>query len=259
MRAVVFKKAGNIGLWKYATDGTVTQNAATFIGANGTVESIKPTIEFKSSEVPDGNSMLPMGDYDTDISAKVDVKFNSYQQALFAALVGSTVTDETGQKMWKVEEGKTIPASTAYTVTLSQAVAAGGTIIIVDNAGSPFVSAASGPTSGQYTVSGSTVTFNSADASKEVFATYEWTPTDTEKIEIESEQTRRPFMAVISGTVLSEDETAEKDTNIYIDKCKATGSITPPAQQKNKEGWTISLKVLKPRSGQKPVYFRNEK
>ncbi|OPX82556.1 MAG: hypothetical protein A4E52_02043 [Pelotomaculum sp. PtaB.Bin013] len=70
---------------------------------------------------------------------------------------------------------------------------------------------------------------------------------------------RRPFYAVISGTVLSEDEASEKETNIYIDKCKATGSITPPSQQKNKEGWTISLKILKPRSGHKAVIFRNEK
>jgi len=259
LRPVVFKEAGHIGLWQYKTDGTVDQtDASTYLGANGTVESITPSIEFSGTEVKDGNSMFPMGDYDESIAGKVDVKFNSYQQKLFAGLIGSTVTDETGENMWRIEEGKTVPPSGVYTVTLDKTVATGGTIIIVDNSGSPLASVASGPAASQFTVSGATVTFNSADASKEVFCAYEWTPTDTEKVEL-NEAARRPFYAVVGGKVLSEDETATKEINILFDKCKATGNITPPAQQKNKEGWTISLKILKPRSGYKAVTYRVEK
>ncbi len=259
MRPVIFKEAGNIGMWQYAADGTVDPtSASTFFGANGTVESIKPVVEFKTQEVPDGNSLFPMGEYDVGIAGSVEVKFNSFQKKLFAALIGGSMTAESSQAMWDVEVDKTVPAASPYTVTLPHSVLVGGTIIVVDNAGSPLVSTGGALSAGNFSVSGATLTFNSTEAGAQVFTTYQHTVTDAEKVDVD-DVVRRPFYAVIDGDVLSEDETATKHTNIIIDKCKAVGSITPPSQQRNKEGWTVNLKVIKPRSGNKAVTFRNEK
>ncbi len=149
MRAVIYPKAGKIALVQFNADGTLSlTDASKFIGANGTVQKIETTIDVKSSELLDGNSDWPMGVYDTGRDGTIKVTMSSYQPAIYAALMGQTVTKETAEKMWAAEEEHTIPAASAFTVELENAVAAGGTIVVLDNSGSPFVSSGSGPAAG---------------------------------------------------------------------------------------------------------------
>lgn len=257
MRSVIYPKAGKIALVKYNSDGTlsITDNTK-WVGANGVVQSIKTTVDIKSSELPDGNSDFPMGVYDTGKDGTIEVTMSSFQPALYAALLGQTVTKETTQNMWSAEEKYTIPSSAPYTVTLENSVVAGGTIVVLDNTGSPFASVSSDPAASQYTVSGATLTFNAADAAKEVFCTYELATMTSEKTVLPASGVRPVLHCIITTKAANEDETSEFLANIIVDKAKSFGAMSPPPQQREPAAWTFSLKVLKPRAGYNPVYWR---
>jgi len=257
LRPIVFNKAGNITLVKYNANGTLSlTDASKYIAANGVIESIKPDIETTSTELPDGNSDWPMGDYDSGKKGNIDVSLSSFQPNLYAALMGVSKVAETTENMWVSNEPGTIPESSAFVVSLENAVAAGGVIVVADNTGSPFVSAASGPTAGQYTVSGADLTFNSADASKQVFATYQYASATSESVSLPDFSTRPKLYAIISGKAITEDEAATIPFNVIVDACKLAGKLTPPSQERAAKPWNFSLKVMKPRSGYKAVDFR---
>lgn len=257
MRAIIHPKAGKITLVQFNADGTLSlTDASKYIGANGTVQTIKTSIDVKSSELPDGNSDWPMGVYDTGRDGSIEVTMSSFQPKIYAALMGVTTTAETNQKMWAAEEEQTIPATAAYTVDLEHAVAAGGTIVVLDQSGSPLVSVASGPAANQFTVSSATLTFNSADANKAIFCTYEFTAPTSEKLYLPTSGVRPALHAIISTEATSDDQITTYDANIIVDKAKASGAMSPPPLQREPQPWTFTLKVLKPRGGFNPVYWR---
>lgn len=255
---LVFLQAGKIALVRYASTGLLDlTDASKFIGGGNTVESIKSSIEVKTEELPDGNADFPMGIYDLGRDGTIEVKMSGYSALLHSALLGVDIESEASQNMWAAEEGHSVPASGAYTYDLDNDVAAGGTIVILDNTGSPFVSASSGPAAGQFTVSGNTITHNSADASKEVYVTYEHQAATSEKIALPSSVGSRPALhAIISTIARSEDEVVDYAANIIVDKCKVTGNVSPPTNKRGAEGWSFNLKVLKPRAGYNPLYYR---
>ncbi len=255
---LVFLQAGTIALVRYKSDGTLDlTDASKFIGGGNTVESIKSSIDIKTSELSDGNADFPMGIYDTGKDGTIEVKMSGFSTKFHSALMGVDVESEASQNMWAAEEGHSIPASGAYTYDLSNIVATGGTIVVLDNTGSPFVSVSSGPAAGQFTVSSKTITHNSADAGKEVYVTYEHQALTSERIALPATVGSRPALyAIITTIAQSNDETQEFPVNIIVDKCKATGAIAPPTQKRGGEGWTFNLKVLKPRADYNPVYYR---
>lgn len=255
---LVHLEAGKIVLVRYQADGTLDlTDASKFIGGGNTVESIKSSIEIPTSELADGNSDFPMGIYDTGKDGTVEAKLSGYSTVLHAALMGVDIESEASQNMWAAEEPHSVPASGVYTYDLSNTVATGGTIVVLGNTGSPFVSVASGPAVGEFSVSGATITHNSVDAGKEVFVTYEHTALTSERLALPTTRGSRPALcAIISTMARSDDETQTFPVNIVVDKCKSTGALAPPTYQKTPEGWTVTLKVLKPRAGYNPVYYR---
>jgi len=258
---LVYMESGRLMLVRYQADGSLNlTDAASFIGGGNTIESIKSSIEIPTSELPDGNNDFPMGIYDTGKDGSIEVKMSGYSAVVHSALMGVDLEDESSQNMWAAEEGHSVPASGVYTYDLVNTVATGGTIVVLDNTGSPFVSVASGPAASQYTVSGKTITHNSVDAGKEVFVTYEHIALTSVKLGLPTTRGSRPALhAIISTLALSDDGVSEFPVNIVVDKCKSSGALSPPTQQKTPEGWTFTLKVLKPRAGYNPVYYRFKK
>jgi len=255
---LVFLEAGKIALVRYKSDGTLDlTDASKFVGGGNTVESIKSTIDIKTSELPDGNADFPMGIYDNGKDGTIEVKMSGYGTNIYSALMGVDKESEASQLMWAAEEGHSVPASSTFTYDLDNIVATGGTIVVLDNAGSPFVSVSGAPAASQFTVSSKTITHNSADASKEVYVTYEHTALTSERIALPATAGSRPALyAIITTIARSNDEIQQFPVNIIVDKCKSSGALSPPTQKKSPEGWTFSLKVLKPRAGYNPVYYR---
>jgi hypothetical protein len=259
LKPIIFPKSGKIMLASYTATGALQLTAANITTAGGTVQKIESSINIKTTELPDGNSDWAMGEYDVGKSGEIKVTLSSYQPAIYARLVGSTAVDVTSEDFWAVEEEQTIPSSGTYAVVLNNTIKTGGTIVIADAAGSPFVSTGSGPASGQFTVAGASVTFNSADAGKEVLVTYQWVAPTATKVELPDASTRPQLYCVVSGEATDEDETTTYSTQIIVDKCKATGDLNPPPQQRDPQPWSFTLKVLKPRAGQKAVSHKYSK
>lgn len=252
MRAIVFNKAGKIALTKYV-NGALTHDAANMSIRNGTVQSIQDTASYNTTDLADGNSDWPMGSYDTGISGQVVVTMASYHAKLHAFLLGVDIANLTNQAMRENDEELLIPSASPFTATLEHAPAALMVPVLVNEEASPFVKVSATPAVGQFSVSASTVTFNSADAGKNVFITYDWTATTAESVGLPKIATRPTLYAVISGSAVSEDESTEYDANIIIDKCKVVGDINPPEKGREPKAWSFTLKVLKPRGSNKAV------
>lgn len=254
MKPIIYPEAGKLVLVNYKPDGSLEVGADTLIGAIGTVQSIATSITFNTSELADGNSNWPMGVYDTGQAGQVEVTMSSFQPKLYAALIGSDLTKRASDVLWAADEGHTIPEESPYRVTLAHEV--NDSIVVLDEEGSPMVSTSSTPAKGSYTVSADTLTFNSADAGRAVFVTYDWTAEDVETLAM-PETVRRPAMhAILSGIVTDEDEVRRYAFEARLDKVKATGDIAPPPQQREPQPWSFTLQILKPRPGRDAVSLK---
>ena len=256
MKAIIYPKAGKIALAKYNPDGTISYTPDKMVLCNGTVQSIAANVNIATTELADGNADFPMGVYDTGKSGQIVVTMSSFQPALYAALMGSAVEELADSDLWSVEEELSIPTSSPYSAPLQHTPKATGAIVLVDADASPFVKVSNSPAKGQFAVSNDVATFNSADAGKNVFITYEWVADEAIKLGLPVVGARPVVQAIISTEVTDEEEINVYDANIIVDKCKATGDINQPTQQREPQSWSFTLGVLKPRPGYNPVYWK---
>lgn len=255
MQPIFFSKAGKLMLTKYV-NGVPVRSAENSFFRNGAVQSITPSINIKTTELPDGNSDWPAAEVDTGKEGTVTINLSNMPVELYAFLMGTTVDSLSSAPMPVVDEELTIPSTSPYTVTLSHAPDTTRPIILVDRNASAWTKVSSAPSQGQFMVSGTTATFNSADAGKPVFITYDYTALTAKSFGLPSSGSRFAMECVISGEATGEDESTFYDVAIIIDKCKATGNINPPELGREPKPQSITLKVLKPRGNNKAVDFR---
>lgn len=257
MEPIIYPRAGKIVFRKYAGTGALSDN---FITNNGRVQSIAPNVNIATTDLADGNSDFPVGVYDTGKSGQVVVTMATFQPELYAALMGSEFKTNPTDTLWATDKEITIPESSPYVVSLSpHTPKSAGTIILVDKEGSPFVEVASSPSTGEFSVSGSNVEFNSADAGLPVFMTFEWDASDVKMLGLPAIGVRPVVQAIMSTEATDEGEVNVYDANIIVDKCKATGDINQPTQQREAQPWSFTLRVLKPRAGYNAVYWKYAK
>lgn len=243
-------------LVEFGTDGSLAFTQDKMTTAAGVVNSIQPSVTANTVDLPDGNGDWPAGTFDTGKDGSLVVNMSSFQPSLFARLIGSTVDELSGDNLdvYAIEEPKTIPSSSPFTATLDHSYKADATFVLVTKDNSPFTKVASSPASGQFSASGSTVTFNSVDAGKEVLATYVWTATEGTGIGLPESGTVKTLHAIISGEATTDDQVSTYYTNVVVDRCRATGDMAPPTMQRDPSGgWSFTLRVLKPRGGKKAL------
>lgn len=255
MRPLVFKESGKIILAKFQADGTLKMDPSDMVIANGTVQSIQPNINFAVTELPDGNSLFPMGRYDTGVTGQVVVTMSSFQPNLYAALIGTSVKDVPGDTLWSADTEAIIPDETPYTIKLDHTPKTNGNLFVAGEDGTMFTKAEAEPEAGKYSVTDDTLTFAADDAGKTVFISYEWT-TNAKTFGIETAGARPVLHAIISGYAVDEGELNRYPVNIIIDKCKATDNINMPPRQKTPEPWSFTLGVERPRPGRRPVDWK---
>jgi hypothetical protein len=255
MKAIIFNKAGKIALTKYV-DGALSHVPANMCIRNGTVESIQENTSYNTTELPDGNSDWPMGEYDIGVTGNITVNLSSYQAELHAFLLGVSVEDLTDANMRVNDAEYVVPDSSPYEVELDHEPNDNMDVIVMDDDSTAFTEVESDPSSEEFSITEDTITFNSADAGKNVFVTYDWTATTAVGVGLPKTSNRPALYAVISGEAASEDESTLYDTNVIIDKCKATGDINVPQKGREPQGWSFTLKVLKPRGSNDAVDTR---
>ena len=253
MRTIIYPRSGKVILRRYGADGLLSDN---FVTNTGVVESIAANVNIATTELADGNSDFPMGVYDTGKSGQLVATMSSFQPNLYAALMGTELESVSETNLWAVDQEVTVPSSSPFTVELDHEPDTDGSIILVDADSSPFVKSGSDPASGEYSVSADVMEFSSADAGKQLFLTYEWQADLATVMALPTIGVRPVMQAIVSTIATDEDEINVYDANIVIDKCKATGDINQPTQQREPQSWNFTMQILKPRGGYNPVYWK---
>lgn len=257
MKPIYFSKAGKLMLTKYV-NAMLTRNASNSYFRNGAVQSIVPNMSINTTTLPDGNSDWDAAEPDTSRAASYTVNLSFMSPELYAFLMGTTVQSLVNTQMWANDEEISIPEVSPFAVTLEHTPVLGTNILVDENA-SPWAKTASVsavPAQGEYTISAAAAIFNSADAGKSVFFTYDWTALTAKSVGM-PKKGRRPVMeCIISGEAEGEDESSTYDVNLITDRCKAIGDINPPELSREASPTSITLKVLKPRGDKKAVDYK---
>lgn len=258
MQPIFFPKAGKIMFNKYI-NGVPVRSPETSVFRNGAVVSITPNVTVNTTPLPDGNSDWDAAEPITGREGTIAVELSFMPPELYAFLMGTTVDDLQNTPMPVIDHEITIPEVSPYTVKLPHTPDISRTIMLVDMNTSAWAKTAytsAVPTTGQFTVSADVVTFNSADAGKPVFITYDYTALAAKSFGLPKSGDGFAMEAVISGEAMGEDESTPYDVAIIVDRCKATGTINPPPLSRAPAPQTITLKVLKPRGTNKAVDFK---
>jgi hypothetical protein len=258
MQPIVFVKAGKLMFTKYV-NGALVRSAVNSFFRNGAVQSIVQNINKKTTALPDGNSDWDAAEPETGKEGTITVNLSFMPIELYAWLMGTTVEELSNTQMWANDEEIKIPDASPFAVTLLHTPVSGGTTIMVGEDASAWaktVSISAVPTQGQYTISAAAAVFNSADAGKSVFITYDWTALTASNFGLPKAGSSPVMECIISGEAMGEDESSLYDVNLVVDRCKATGNINPPEMGREPKPQSITLKVLKPRGTNKAVDFK---
>jgi hypothetical protein len=243
---LVYKKAGRLELIRY-------RDSKRFL-RNGVVQSLAPQITNNTATLPDGNSAMDMV-FSSGKAAQVAVNLNSFQPALYAALVKADLTEGGSVTIRKIEE-VSVPSASPFSVTLTKTPA--GDPVVHNEDDSPFVKVSSNPATGQYSVSSNVVSFNSTNTNEEVVIAYDVSATG-KNMQLSEEANNDVFRLIVAGeAVLKKDEGTTKIDAIIFDRVMPTGDIPWPTRQKEPQGWNFNLQVLKPRPGYKVVDYAVE-
>jgi hypothetical protein len=257
MQPIYFNKAGKLMLNKYV-DGVPVRTATTSYFRNGVVQSIQPSATINTSPIADGNSMWPAANPDTSIEGSVTVTLGFMPAELYAFIMGDTTQELTNEPMPEIDYEIVIPEASPFAVTLPNAPDLTRSIILVGSDASAWAKTASVsavPTTGQYTVSAAAVVFNSADAGKPVFITYDYTASTVTNFGLPKTPKRANYELVVVGEATGEDNTLYKVVTT-VDNSKVIGQIPLPTQGGTPQPITLTFSVQKPRGQKRAVDYK---
>lgn len=258
MQPIYFPKAGKIMFNKYV-NGIPVRSPETSVFRNGAVVSITPNVTINTTPLPDGNSDWDAAEPVTGREGTIAVELSFMPPELYAFLMGTTVDNLQNTPMPVIDHEITIPEASPFEVSLGHTPDIARSIMLVDmdaSAWSKTAHASTVPSAGEFTISADVVKFNSSDAGKPVFLTYDYTAQAVKSFGLPKSGDGFAMECVVSGEAMGEDESTPYDVAVIVDRCKATGTINPPPLSRNPAPQTITLKVLKPRGTNKAVDFR---
>jgi hypothetical protein len=205
---------GSGTLWGYPVGGNLAANPTPI--KFGTLQEINLEIAGTVKELYGQNQFA-------DAVARGQCKIAG--KAKFAQIIGKHVNDlffgqamNSGQKLTALDEAQSIPASSPYTVTVTnspQFVDDWG--VRYSATGLPLTRVTSAPVQGQYTVSAGVYTFAAADASAAVLISYRYTTSAGVQLNI-----RQQLMGFAPAfQVLLNEQYAGKQANLLLYSCVA--------------------------------------
>jgi hypothetical protein len=257
MQPIYFNKAGKFMLNKYV-GGAPVRSATTSFFRNGVVQSIQPNVTINGSPIADGNSMWPAANPDTSIEGSVAVTLGFMPPELYAFIMGDTSQELTNEPFPVIDHEEVVPESSPFAITLPHAPDTTRSIILVGSDASAWAKTASVsavPTQGQYTVSAAAVVFNSADAGKSVFLSYDYTASTVTNFGMPKTPVRANYELIVVGEATGEDNSLY-EVAVTVDKAKVLGQINLPTQGGTPQPITLTFSVMKPRGTKRAVDYK---
>jgi hypothetical protein len=220
------------------------------------VESAATNFGLTSTNVNDGNSLWSANSIATGFEPTLTLTLNSYSPKLHSDLLGGSFSYSAAEDMFTVGEEGLIPSETPYTVTLDHSYKANGFVAVCGTDGSPWVKTTTVTAPKQYSVSGDTLTFSSADAGAEIYATYEWKSNDASHMEMPTDINPATVQLLLSSQAEPSTGGASKTVNLTFDKAKVTGATAIPQFSKTPGNWQLPFTILKPRATKNAVELK---
>jgi len=263
---VIYKKAGNIELVRYR-DGRRFMKA-------GIVQSISFISTIAQSTLTSGNAAFD-DIFKTDMSARIEISLNSFQQKLYSALTGIKDTDPINidtcilsiiglmptiqildfGTMRVIDESGVHPEE-PYSITLSRTPISPSDIVVYDENNKLFTYTEDEPGEREFLVSGRELYFNAVTMGKEFVVAYDATGVNIGRMQMDDCLSSDVFSLTITGEAsLRKDSGTIKFDAITFDRVMPVSEISQPGRQKEPQGWNFTLQVLKPRSGRNAIDF----
>lgn len=121
-----------------------------------------------------GQNQQPLAIGAGELKASLKAKMGFINAGVYASLFYG-VSTSTGTVSLAQNEAHSVPASTPWTVTVTNSAQFSKDLGVTYANGNPLTQVASGPTAGQYSVSAGVYTFATADANANVLISYEYT------------------------------------------------------------------------------------
>ncbi len=248
MRSVLFPGSGKI----------LVRNSTGYLFDAIEVQSVEFDVGVEAQNIPDGNGLFDIMRLYTKRTGSIKITTNLLDPAALAVLWGATLTESRDITAWVVGEEKTIPAVGPFTVTLDKApnnTTAG--LFVRDIDGILLTRTASTPTTGQYSVSGNTLTFTATDANKALVISYSYAVTGATTIEVSATSEPRPFQIIHSFT--AKDRSGSfYDAMLDIPRVLPAGNM-PMRAQREAQTFDINAEIMRPDGGLNPVTFAFKK
>lgn len=263
-RDLVFPVAGHFMLIPYSSNG-MTDLTRAYMSTVGVVQSISRDSTLNTVTLTDGNSVYAAAEFVTTQDGTMTYTLGTYDPELEALVSGADFKsgDATDKEMWAFlpfnitsTTKEKVFEETGHPISIDQ-------IAVKDEFGNVFTKgeSSSGLTEGQfyYDTGTKTLSFSENDAGRSVYVAYAYEGANVTSIEYKENPKLTTFMAVVIGNTKDKDESSEQRVNIVVDRCTVSGSVTPPTQSNDPTtGWTLTTKVMKSRTGQKPIKIKFE-
>lgn len=185
---------------------------------------VKISLDFPSEDVYGGNDLFPFFTVDKERKGSVSLNNAEFDAGIVNAAMGSSVVSATTAEVLVMGESHTVPASSTYTVDLTNkttAIAATVKVRYADT-GVELTLDPTTPATGKYTLASGVLTFAVGDASKVILVDYKYTVADGDVVSILSNTLIPVVEIMMVNTMKDKDGNTIKET-ITIYKAKASG------------------------------------
>ena len=212
-------------------------------------------VNFPSEDIYGGNSLYPHDTIDKDRSATLEIQTSRFQYGLHEVSMGSTVTKATSITMYAIGERHTVPATSTYTVTLTNsttAVSASVKVYYADHPGT-LLTVDTTPASGKYSYTSGVLTFAAADAAKDIIIDYTYTVSSGDLIAVLTNGSVPVVKIALVNSWENQEGVTQAET-ITVHKAKADGSLEHSEKRGAASTHTLNFKLLDPERADKQLY-----
>lgn len=251
----VIDRPGNVLFIPVKSDGTL--DYANAIRNTAVINAITVTNSKTKTEIPDGNNFYSAGDRVTAITGTVAIDFSTVDPEIWAMCSGTTLQNNTTDKMLKLYDYKKI--GTDASITIDETYTAGDFIQIVGSDGTVYenTSGSEPAAAGEFkvdTTTGTKIKFYSTDAGKDVAISMMVT---SKTMSYSQGRTAMKYHKIIIDTEYSTlNDTEKLPVNVMISQASVSGDMSDALQKDPSATKTLTFNMYAPLAGEQPYEIK---
>ncbi len=220
-------------------------------------ESAVLKTNFGQDPIYGGNSLYPHDYIDKDRTGSLEIATSRYQYGLDAAASGATISTATSVTMAVIGEKATVPATSTYTVDLtnkSTAVEASVKVYYADHPGTLLTKDVS-PATGKYSYAAGVLTFAAGDASKGIVIDYQYTSSAGDLVAVLTNGVAPTVKITLANEFKNQNGVTTREA-IFVHKCKASGDMTHEENRGKPGSPKLTFDLMDPERADKQLYTK---